>query len=91
MIIKEIIEKELESHGVDCEYVLKNQEINNKPWYNHFTFRTEEEYENWKSFSINLLMKKLKYNKTFAIKQFAMIDLNYGLKRDYEDCKKESL
>lgn len=35
--IKELINKQLEKHGVDFDYVLKNQTIDGELWCSHFT------------------------------------------------------
>ena len=51
----------------------------NEKWYEENSF-TEEQYEEWKNFSIELLRKKLKFNKTFATKQFMWINLMWGFK-----------
>jgi aminoglycoside/choline kinase family phosphotransferase len=51
----------------------------NEKWYEENSF-TEEQFEEWKNFSIELLRKKLKFNKTFAEKQFMWINLMWGFK-----------
>lgn len=51
----------------------------NEKWYDENSF-TEEQFEEWKNFSIELLRKKLKFNKTFAEKQFMWINLMWGFK-----------
>jgi aminoglycoside/choline kinase family phosphotransferase len=51
----------------------------NEKWYEENSF-TEEQFEEWKNFSIELLRKKLKFNKTFAEEQFMWINLMWGFK-----------
>jgi len=51
----------------------------NEKWYEENSF-TEKQFEEWKNFSIELLRKKLKFNKTFAEKQFMWINLMWGFK-----------
>jgi aminoglycoside/choline kinase family phosphotransferase len=51
----------------------------NEKWYEENSF-TEEQFEEWKKFSIDLLRKKLKFSKTFAEKQFMWINLMWGFK-----------
>lgn len=55
-----------------------------KPWYQAYTFNSEQEYNNWKEFCINLFRVELKLTKKQAEQQFMWFDLNYGLKQDYE-------
>lgn len=83
-IFKQIINKQLEQYDIDFDYVLKNNEIDGKPWYLYYTFKNKNDFEQWKAFSIKLMIEKLKYNKDYAERTFEMINLNYGLKRDYE-------
>lgn len=84
-VFKEIINKQLELYNVDYNYVVKNKEIEGKPWYIYYTFKTKEDFDNWKNFSIKLMINNLKYNKEYSKKTFEMINFNYGLKKDYED------
>jgi aminoglycoside/choline kinase family phosphotransferase len=48
-------------------------------WYETEEF-TQEQFEEWKNFSINLIVKKLKCNKDYAKKQFSWINLMWGFK-----------
>lgn len=54
-----------------------------KPWYQFLVFKTEEEYNDWKKFCINLFKKELKMKKGEAEYEFTMFDLKYGLKQQY--------
>lgn len=53
------------------------------PWYIAYTFTSEQEYQEWKEFCINLFRKELKLTKKKAEQQFMWLDLNYGLKQNY--------
>lgn len=54
------------------------------PWYQHYTFKSKQEFNEWKEFCINLFRKELKMTKIQAEKKFAWFNLCYGLKQDYE-------
>lgn len=55
-----------------------------KPWYQYYTFESEQEFNEWKEFCINLFRKELNMTKEKAEKEFVLFDLSYGLKQDYE-------
>lgn len=48
-------------------------------WYNTNTI-TEEQFEEWKTYSLALIKKYLKCNKATAEKEFSWFNLMYGLK-----------
>ena len=53
-------------------------------WYTQWTM-TVAQNEEWQKWGIKELKKVFKYTEEFAIKQMAMIGLNYGLKfNDFE-------
>lgn len=81
---KVLINKMLEKHKVDVEYVKANPTIEGIPWYQYYTF-TEEEHQQWKDFFINYVMKecKPKQNKKDAEKKFMWFDMMWGLKIQY--------
>ena len=74
----EIINKELEKHGVTCEQVRKEPE-----WYNNYTFTTEE-HTAWREWTIDYLRKKCKVSKRIAERKFQWIDLAHGLRVEDE-------
>lgn len=59
------------------------------PWYSYLTFKSEQEYLDWKAFCISTLRKVLGLNKQFAEESFDWLNLNYGLKQDYDSNKTE--
>ena len=85
--IEMMINKELEPYGVNIKDVRKNPEINGEPWYIHYTFKTEKDYEKWKKYCINLMLHQvdLPLTEEQAKLEFSFFALNYGLKCDYVD------
>lgn len=85
-LLKLIINKQLENYGVTMEHVLENPEIEGKPWYQHYTFDSKQEYDNWRNFCKELFTKKVfpKVSVKRFENSFVWIDLQYGLKRNYE-------
>lgn len=88
-----IINKQLEPYGLKMQDVIDNPEwkirVNKKwkilPWYQAYTFDSEEEYGCWRDFTINFLRKNIKpkFSKERAEREFIWIDLMWGLKRNY--------
>lgn len=66
-------------------WFFKRKKITEKKviWYQFLVFRTEQEFNEWKKFCINLFRKELKMSKKVAEEQFSWLDLNYGLKKTY--------
>lgn len=52
-------------------------------WYQHYTFKTEEEFNSWKKFCIETFRKYLKLSKEQAESEFAWFNLAVGLKQEY--------
>jgi aminoglycoside/choline kinase family phosphotransferase len=73
-VLLEILNKQLSYFDKTVDDVKDNEK-----WYEENSF-TEEQFEEWKNFSIELLRKKLKFNKTFAEEQFMWINLMWGFK-----------
>lgn len=82
-----ILNKQLEQHNVDVNYVKSNPEVDGMPWYQYYTFKTRKDFDEWKEFSINAIMTRLdqSYSRETANKEFNMINLFYGLKPDYPE------
>lgn len=55
-----------------------------QPWYWYVTFESEQQFNEWKEFCINLFRKELKMTKKAAETEFGWFNLNYGLKQNYE-------
>lgn len=77
--IKTVINKMLNKHNVDYDYVKDNPEIEGVPWYQHYTMTTQEELELEKFFIS--LYKKMKLGSR-SEKEWAWFNLMYGLKID---------
>lgn len=78
-LIEHLINKMLEKHKVDFNFVLKNPEIEGQDWFMYYTF-TEEEAEEFKKWAILVIKKALKCRKKIAEKEFSWFNLAYGLK-----------
>jgi len=89
IIVKTLINKQLEKHGVDYEYIIANQYKIKKrfkcDWYQHYTFDTKEEFDAWKDFCIDFLLKNItpKPSLKQVLKEFNWFNLGYGLKQTY--------
>lgn len=55
-----------------------------KPWYQLYIFESEQEFNEWKEFCINLFRKELKMSKAKAESEFAWFNLSYGLRQNYQ-------
>ena len=73
-VVLEILNKQLSYFDKTVDDVKDNEK-----WYEENSF-TEEQFEEWKNFSIELLRKKLKFSKPFAEKNFMWINLMWGFK-----------
>jgi hypothetical protein len=76
-ILEMMINAELKLHGKKMKDVLGK-----KNWFQKYTFKTEQEYLNWKEYCINLMTKEVspRQSKSRAEKEFMYLDLMYGLK-----------
>lgn len=52
-------------------------------WFQYYTFKTKEQFENWKQYSINLLKSTLDLTEKQAEEKFMWFNLCFGLKQDY--------
>mgnify|MGYP001467591586 CR=1 FL=1 len=53
------------------------------PWYQYYTFKTEEQFKDWRAFCLLELTGKLKMTKGEAEKEFDSLSLFCGLKQEY--------
>lgn len=79
------INKQLEKYGLSIDNIMDYQEYNGVPWYQHFTFDSEDEFEQWKGYCIDLLIHGVtpKYTLKSAKTEFSWFNLMYGLKCSY--------
>lgn len=73
------INKMLEKHNVDFDFVSKNQKIDGKEWFQHYTW-TEKESEIYKKWFIDSAVSDLKMSRANAASEYQWINLMYGLK-----------
>ena len=87
-VVEIILDKQLEPFGVTMQDMVAcpDGRIEGKFWYQFYTFKTKEEYTAWKDWSLNFLATQVspKKSKKNWEKEFAWLDLQYGLKRDFE-------
>ena len=80
-IIKPLIDKMLEQHNSNYEYVLANEMIDNKLWCTHFewTLGEAEDYKKWwiKFYQENVTPR---YSKKYLERQWQWFNLMYGLR-----------
>ena len=80
----ELINMMLEKHGITYDTVVANLDenkrwlIDGKDWYSYYKL-TRTEYEEFRKKAVALIMKKLKYSKKGAEKEFSWWYLYIGL------------
>ena len=72
----EIINKQLEKHGVKVEDIGHEE-----GWYSKYTLTTDE-YEEWKKWTVQYIRDKCKISKKWAEREFPWISLQHGLRVD---------
>lgn len=77
LILKELIDKMFEISG----HPLKFEDVEGRTdnWFQQYTM-TEAQNGEWREWGIKLLMKKKRYNRKYAEREIAMLDLYCGLK-----------
>jgi len=82
-LLKAIINLQLKPYNVCYEDVKEWEE--KTPWYQVMTFKTSDDWRNWRNGVIEILTKKTtpKYTKEKAKKFFREIDLMWGLKYSF--------
>jgi hypothetical protein len=87
-ILDILINKELEKYNTNIDEIKKLPEnkIDGILWYVYYTFDSIEEYLNWKNFCIDFLKNKVmpKLNDQLINKEFQMLNLQFGLKCNFE-------
>lgn len=85
-IVEILINKELEKYSVTVDDIKRDGcIINGKDWYQYYTFDSEEEFLSWKNFCIEFLTTRVspKRSRECAEEEFMWINLQYGLKYNY--------
>lgn len=80
-LAKTLINKLVEKHGVDYDFIMKNQKIDNRVWCSHYSWTSQEklDYKNWyiDFYYNNVLPRRTKKR----IKEdFVWFDIMYGLR-----------
>jgi hypothetical protein len=77
MFVEDVINKMFEIAGHSVTYIdIKDRKDD---WYTQWNM-TVEQNDEWKKWGELEIIKKLKYNKTIAEREMAMISLMWGLK-----------
>ena len=85
----DVVNKELEIAGgphFDDFDTLCQWSKDNRNWYADYSFKTVDEFLNWKEYFMNHFYdwKPKRYSRTHAEKEFAWINLQFGLKYDFD-------
>lgn len=77
LILKELIDKMFEIAG----HPLKFEDVEGRTdnWFQQYTM-TEAQNEEWKEWGAKFIQKKKRYNKQYAQREMAWLDLYCGLK-----------
>lgn len=78
-LIKELINKELEPHGVDFDFVVANERIDGVDWFWYYTM-TEDAEKEFKTWAVKRIKEVLKCSKERAEREYSGFSLMYGLK-----------
>ena len=76
---KALINKQLEKHNVDFDYVMEHPEIDGKLWCTYYTTTPRESIE-FRKWAIDFLRMELKWTKKRSEREFPYFDLMYGLR-----------
>lgn len=73
-----LINEELKPYNINSDDVIKNPEIDGKPWYMYYTFKTIKDMREWEKYVYDVYYAAYK-NKKLAERAKAMFCLNYSL------------
>ncbi len=78
-LIVTMVNKMLEKHGVDYNFVTENQKDEEIPWYQYFTWSKEEEdiFSEW---AIDYMRKKMRWSKKRSENELRWFLFMWGLK-----------
>lgn len=90
-LIHLLLNKQLEKYDIAITDILKlpDNKVGDVYWFQYYTFGSEEEFNEWKDFCIDILTNHVtpKLPKKLIQSNFSWIDLMWGLKRNYEEDK----
>lgn len=80
-LAKILIDKMLENHDVDYEWVMNNQQIDGMPWCTKLEW-TQEQSNEYKKWFVDFFYTKVSPRKTkkWINREYMWFDLMYGLK-----------
>lgn len=86
--LQKLVQRELDLHGAkfeDIQALPAGRMPNGEWWYQHYKFETKEQFDEWKQFCITELRNsRERLSKKRAEEVFKWIDLQWGLKHEYE-------
>jgi len=82
--IEQLVNKMLEKHNIDFDFVKENPEIEGTPWFDYYTWSSEEQ-DQFREWAVDFLRKKHKIPKYRAEYQISFFILSYGLKTIEDD------
>lgn len=83
-IYEQLVNKMLEKHNIDWDFVIKNPIIEETPWYDHYTWSSEEQ-DQFKEWAVDFLRKNYKMPKYKAEGEVSLFILYCGLKTTGDD------
>ena len=84
-IARALINKMLEKHNVDYDWVMANQEVDGRMWCTHFSW-TQQESNEYKKWYIKFYQENVtpRYTKKYLEKFWQWFNLMYGLRIEDE-------
>ena len=88
-LVPYLVDKMLEPYGVTYNYVMENPIIDGKPWYQYYTFNSQQEVDDFKKFFIFTLTQSTtpKFRKRTAEVEYEWFNLKCGLKENFKNVK----
>ena len=82
LTFRQLVDKMLEPHGVNYDYVVKNPMIDGKHWYDHYTW-TKDEQNEFIRWAVDLVRAKHYWNRDLAESEVAWFILSFGLRVEH--------
>lgn len=76
LLVKKLVDKQLEPYNLTMEDVIKTPEINGIPWYQYYKEDNPQDFYYW---AISEIKKDLKVNRKKTEEVFNQFNLTYGL------------
>lgn len=78
-LVVDLINKQLEKHGVTYDELIGAYKIADVYWYDYYTLTTQE-FEEWKDWAEKEIKKRTKWSKKKIDSELGMFILTFGLK-----------